>query len=483
MTATAPANIDTGAATHPLDLATTEEFRAVREVLTDAGLLGDSVRYCFAGLEEPDKAAVLAHTDGDRVDRRFRVLLLDMSGAPSRDVVVSATRGEIDSAVELDPATSGQLADHRLRVRDHGGDRPGFDRVVRRAAAPWHRPGDGARRAALGRCLTTRRRPGGAWRGCSGSARTTRRTRPGPTPSTGSSPTSTSSPARSSRVVDHAPLPVPDEPGNFDDPEQVGPAAHHPQAHRDHPARGRQLHPRGQPAALGGLGPAHRVQRARGPDPAPDRHPRPAGGLPGVDRRDGGALRRPVARAVLAELLRRGRVHVRPLRELARARLRLPGRDPVHGRRGRRRRRVAAHDHQRDLPARGGLRDPLEALRPVHQRVGDPPAAPHGDLVLHHDRQLRLRLLLVPLPRRHDRVRVEADRASRSPRPTRRRGTRTPRRWRRGWACRTTSTCSRRAWTWPSTASATPSRSARPSPCRWGRTTPGATPSPSPARG
>ena len=106
MTATAPANIDTGAATHPLDLATTEEFRAVREVLTDAGLLGDSVRYCFAGLEEPDKAAVLAHTDGDRVDRRFRVLLLDMSGGPSRDVVVSATRGEIDSAVELDPATT-----------------------------------------------------------------------------------------------------------------------------------------------------------------------------------------------------------------------------------------------------------------------------------------------------------------------------------------------------------------------------------------
>ena len=27
----------------------------------------------------------------------------------------------------------------------------------------------------------------------------------------------------------------------------------------------------------------------------------------------------------------------------------------------------AAHDRQRDLHARGGLRDPLEALRPVHR--------------------------------------------------------------------------------------------------------------------
>ena len=45
MTATAPRSVAADAATHPLDLATTEEFRAVREVLADAGLLGDTVRF------------------------------------------------------------------------------------------------------------------------------------------------------------------------------------------------------------------------------------------------------------------------------------------------------------------------------------------------------------------------------------------------------------------------------------------------------
>ena len=40
----------------------------------------------------------------------------------------------------------------------------------------------------------------------------------------------------------------------------------------------------------------------------------------------------------------------------------------------------------------------------------DPPAAPPGDLLLHHHRQLRLRLLLVPLPRRHHRVRGQGHR-------------------------------------------------------------------------
>ena len=46
----------------------------------------------------------------------------------------------------------------------------------------------------------------------------------------------------------------------------------------------------------------------------------------------------------------------------------------------------------------------VEAHRPVHRVQRDPPAAPAGDLVLRHGRQLRLRLLLVPLPRRHHRV-------------------------------------------------------------------------------
>ena len=104
------------------------------------------------------------------------------------------------------------------------------------------------------------------------------------------------------------------------------------------------------------------------------------------------------------------RVPGREVGELARAGLRLPRRDRLPGRDGDRRQRRAADDPQRDLHPRGGLRDPLEAHGHL-QRLGPvPPPAPPGGLVLHHRRQLRLRLLLVLLPRRHDRVRDQADR-------------------------------------------------------------------------
>jgi primary-amine oxidase len=71
VTATASVRPSTGAAQHPLDQPTAEEFSTVREVLAEAGQLGDAVRVCFAALEEPPKAEVLAHADGDPVDRRF----------------------------------------------------------------------------------------------------------------------------------------------------------------------------------------------------------------------------------------------------------------------------------------------------------------------------------------------------------------------------------------------------------------------------
>ena len=57
--------------------------------------------------------------------------------------------------------------------------------------------------------------------------------------------------------------------------------------------------------------------------------------------------------------------------DAARARLRLPRRDPLPGRRHGRRRRRAAHDRQRDLHPRGGRRDPLEALRHGHRRPSE----------------------------------------------------------------------------------------------------------------
>ncbi|MEV0389723.1 primary-amine oxidase [Nonomuraea sp. NPDC050643] len=94
---------------HPLDPLTPDEFTTVRTVLDAAGLVGRTTRFAYAGLEEPAKETLLGFAPGDPVDRRVRVMLLDVAGGPSRDVVVSVTRELIDSDRVLDAATDGQL--------------------------------------------------------------------------------------------------------------------------------------------------------------------------------------------------------------------------------------------------------------------------------------------------------------------------------------------------------------------------------------
>jgi primary-amine oxidase len=94
--------------THPLAMTRSGEVDRVREVLTAAGLLTETVRFAFFAPEEPPKAQVLAHADGAPVDRRFRAVLLDLATGRSWDTVVSATSGEVVSSRELDPPVDGQ---------------------------------------------------------------------------------------------------------------------------------------------------------------------------------------------------------------------------------------------------------------------------------------------------------------------------------------------------------------------------------------
>ena len=78
---------------HPLDLATTEEVRAVREVLADAGLLGDSVRYCFFRARGARRRPACSPTPTATPSTGASAPpLLDLPPArSSHDVVVSAT--------------------------------------------------------------------------------------------------------------------------------------------------------------------------------------------------------------------------------------------------------------------------------------------------------------------------------------------------------------------------------------------------------
>ena len=91
--------------THALAMTTEAEVQTVREVLLADGLLGETVRYAFFAPEEPPKDDVLG---GTPCDRRFRVVLLDLSSGRSWDTVVSTDTRSVVSRRELDPPRDGQ---------------------------------------------------------------------------------------------------------------------------------------------------------------------------------------------------------------------------------------------------------------------------------------------------------------------------------------------------------------------------------------
>jgi primary-amine oxidase len=90
---------------HPLQRLSADEIRLARTVLERHGLVGERTRFTYLGLEEPPKQEVLGFRPGGPVDRRVRVILLDAATGAATDVVASLSRGEVDSRVDLEPAT------------------------------------------------------------------------------------------------------------------------------------------------------------------------------------------------------------------------------------------------------------------------------------------------------------------------------------------------------------------------------------------
>ena len=69
---------------------TAAEIDATREIVVRAGLVNPTTRFVYVGVDEPDKAEVLAWRGGGaRPDRQVRVLLLDMADGASHDVRLS----------------------------------------------------------------------------------------------------------------------------------------------------------------------------------------------------------------------------------------------------------------------------------------------------------------------------------------------------------------------------------------------------------
>ena len=91
--------------TSPYALQSPEEIRVVREVLEEAGHFPETARMAYLGLVEPARGTPVDAP----ADRRFRVFLLDVAGGPAKDVVVSATARRVESVTELDTSETGEL--------------------------------------------------------------------------------------------------------------------------------------------------------------------------------------------------------------------------------------------------------------------------------------------------------------------------------------------------------------------------------------
>lgn len=96
-------------AIHPLSSLTGEEIPRVRRILADAGLVQDTTRFVYVGLDEPTKAELRSHEAGEPIPRRARVMLHDVAEVVPKDVWVDVGASAVLEVRELDGAADGQF--------------------------------------------------------------------------------------------------------------------------------------------------------------------------------------------------------------------------------------------------------------------------------------------------------------------------------------------------------------------------------------
>ncbi|MFI7633071.1 primary-amine oxidase [Nonomuraea sp. NPDC049400] len=102
-------HLTTGKHPHPLDPLAPREIDEVRRILMEEGLLTDTVRVAYLGLEEPPKGEVLAYEPATSIARRARAFLLDLATEAAEDVIVSISAGTVEARRPIDPVTDGQV--------------------------------------------------------------------------------------------------------------------------------------------------------------------------------------------------------------------------------------------------------------------------------------------------------------------------------------------------------------------------------------
>jgi primary-amine oxidase len=209
---------------HPLARLTAAEIDTAREVLAEAGLVGESVRFPWLSLEEPAKAEVLRHRTGDPVDRRVRSVLLDTATGESRIALVSVTRREVLAVESIDPARDGQppiMLEEFVATEEIVRADPGWIAAMARrgvtdlslvrpcalAAGSFGLPGEEGRRLVRALSFVHHRPSDHCWAH----------------PVDGLVAYVDLIAREVVELIDHEVLPIPAEEGNFDDPACTGP--------------------------------------------------------------------------------------------------------------------------------------------------------------------------------------------------------------------------------------------------------------------
>ncbi len=210
--------------THPLQGLTSDEIVAARQLLVDRGLVTETIRFAYLGLEEPAKAEVLAFRPGGPLDRRVRAILLNTATGESAIVVASLTRSSIDSHKTTSPVVDGQppiLLEEFIAVDEIVKADPGWVAAMNRrgitdlelvrpcplSAGSFGFDGESGRRMLRVLSFVANRPEDHCWAH----------------PVDGVVAYVDLIEKRVIRLIDHALLPVPAEEGNFDDPAYVGP--------------------------------------------------------------------------------------------------------------------------------------------------------------------------------------------------------------------------------------------------------------------
>lgn len=216
--------VSVSAPAHPLARLTALEITATRALFEAEGLIVESTRFPLLALEEPAKADVLSFSPGDPIDRRIRAVLLDIATGRARNVIASLTKAVIEDVRELDPLVDGQppiLLEEFIAVDDivkadegwrHAMSRRGitdFDLVCPcpLSAGAFDLPGEEGRRLLRVLSFLQHRSSDHPWAH----------------PIDGVVAYVDLISREVVELIDAALLPIPEEEGNFDDPDYVGP--------------------------------------------------------------------------------------------------------------------------------------------------------------------------------------------------------------------------------------------------------------------